>query len=36
MKLTVVPIIVGKLGTIPKNFESGLEGLEIGGQTDTI
>ena len=32
MKVTVIPIVIGALGTIPKGFVRGLEELEIGGR----
>ena len=31
MKVTVIPILVGKLGTILKNLEKSMEELEIFG-----
>ena len=36
MKLTVIPIIYGVFGTVPKGLVKGLEKLEIGGRTETI
>ena len=36
MKVTVIPIVVGVLGTIPKGLVNGLEELEIRGQEKTI
>ena len=36
MKMTVILIVIGALGTIPKGLVRGLEGLEIGGRTETI
>ena len=30
MKVTVIPILIGALGTIPKGLISGVEELEIG------
>ena len=36
MTVTVIPIIIGALGTVPKRLERGLEELEIGGRIDTI
>ena len=36
MKLTVIPIVIGTQGIIPKGFESGLGKLEIGGRIETI
>ena len=31
MKVTVIPIILGALGTVPKGLERRLEELQIGG-----
>ena len=36
MKVTIVPIVIGALGTITKGLLKGLEDLEIGGRVDTI
>ena len=36
MKVTVIPIIVGALGTITEGLIKGLEDLEIRRQVDTI
>ena len=36
MKVTIVPIVIGALGTITKGLLKGLEDLEIGGREDTI
>ena len=36
MKVTVVLIVIGALETFPKGLLRGLEGLEIGGQAETI
>ena len=36
MKVTVIPIGIGALGTIPKSYVKGLEELEIRGQVKTI
>ena len=36
MKVTIVPIVIGALGTITKGLLKGLEDLEIGGWTETI
>ena len=36
MKVTIVPIVIGALGTITKGLLKGLEGLEIGGRVETI
>ena len=35
MKVTVIPIVFGKLGTVTKGLVQGLEGLEIRGQMET-
>ena len=36
MKVTIVPIVIGALGTITKVFLKGLEDLEVGGRVETI
>ena len=36
MKVTIVPIVNGAFGTIPKGLLEGLEVLEVGGQVDPI
>ena len=36
MKVTIVPIVIGALGTITKGLLKDLEDLEIGGWVDTI
>ena len=36
MKVTIVPIVIGALGTITKGLLKGLEDLEIGGRLETI
>ena len=36
MKVTVIPLIIGLLGTISKVLVKGLEDLEIRGQVETI
>ena len=36
MKVTIVPIVIGALGTITKGLLKGLECLEIGGRVETI
>ena len=36
MKVTMIPIIVGALGTFPENKEKRLEELEIQGRTEII
>ena len=34
MKVTVIPIVIGTLGSISKGLVKGLEDLEIKGQVD--
>ena len=36
MKLTVIPIVIDALGTIPKGLIKGVENLEIWEQVETI
>ena len=36
MKVTIVPIVIGALGTITKGLLKGLEDLEIGRLVETI
>ena len=36
MKVTILPIVIGALGTITKGLLKGLEDLEIGERTETI
>ena len=36
MKVMVIPIVIGVLGTATKGLVQGLEDLEITGQVDTI
>ena len=36
MKVTIVPIVIGALGTITKGLLKGLGDLEVGGQVETI
>ena len=36
MKVTIVPIVIGALGTITKGLLKGLEVLEVGGRVETI
>ena len=36
MKVTIMPIVIGALGTITKGLLKGLEDLEIGGRVETI
>ena len=36
MKVTIVPIVIGALGTVTKGLLKGLEDLEVGGWVETI
>ena len=36
MEVSVIPIVIGTLGTIPKGLVKELEDLEIRGQVETI
>ena len=36
MKVTVIPIVIGALGTVTKGLLQGLEDLEITGRMETI
>ena len=36
MRVTIVPIVIGALGTITKGLLNGLEDLEVGGRVETI
>ena len=36
MKETIVPIVIGALGTITKGLLKGLEDLEVGRRVETI
>ena len=36
MKVTIVPIVTGALGTVTKGLLKGLEDLEVGGRVETI
>ena len=36
MKVTIVPIVIGALGTITKGLLKGLEDLEVDGRVETI
>ena len=35
MKITIVPILIGALGTITKGLFKGLEDLDVGGRVET-
>ena len=36
MRVTVISVVIGALGTVPKGLESGLEELKIGERIETI
>ena len=36
MKVMIVPIVIGALGTVTKGLLKGLEDLEVGGRVETI
>ena len=36
MEVTVIPVVVGTFGTVPKSLGRGLEELEIGDAAETI
>ena len=36
MKVTIMPIVIGALGTVIKGLLKGLEVLEVGGRVETI
>ena len=36
IKVTIVPIVIGALGTITKGLLKGLGDLEVGGRAETI
>ena len=36
MTVTIVPIVIGALGTITEGLFKGLEDLEVGGRVETI
>ena len=36
MKMTIIPIVIGALGTVTKGLLKGLEELEVGGRVVTI
>ena len=35
-KVTVIPVVIGVLGTVTKGLVQGLDDLEIGGRSETI
>ena len=36
MKVTIMTVVIGALGTITKGLLKGREDLEVGGRVDTI
>ena len=36
MKVTIVPIVIGALGTVTKGLLKGLEDMEVSGRVETI
>ena len=36
MKVTIVPIVIGALGTVTTGLLKGLEDLEVSGRVETI
>ena len=36
MKVTIVPFVIGALGTVTKELLKGLEDVEVGGRVETI
>ena len=36
MKVTIIPTVIGALGTVIKGLLKGLEDLEVGGRLETI
>ncbi len=36
MKVTIIPIVIGALGTVPKGLLKGLDDLEVSGGVETI
>ena len=36
MQVTIIPIVIGALGTVTKGLLKGLEDLEVGGRVVTI
>ena len=34
--MTIIPIVIGAIGTVTKGLLKGLEDLEVGGQAETI
>ena len=36
MKVTIVPVVIGAIGTVTKRLLKGLEDLEVGERVETI
>ena len=36
MMVTIIPIVIGAVGTVTKGLLKGLEDLEVGGRVETI
>ena len=36
MNVTIIPIVIGVLGTVTEGLLKGLDDLEVGGQVETI
>ncbi len=36
MKVTIIPVVIGALGTVTEGLVQGLEDLEIRGRVETI
>ena len=36
MKVIIIPIVIGAIGTVTKGLWKGLEDLEVGGRVETI
>ena len=36
MEVTIIPIMIGALGTVPKGLWKGLDDLEVDGRVETI
>ena len=36
MKVTIIPIVIGAFGTVPKGLLKGLEDMDVGGRVKTI
>ena len=36
IQVTIIPIVIGRFGTVSKGLSKGLEDLEVGGRVETI